>query len=142
MGHPEWADHPDYATDAGRVRHRVALIAQIEGITATEPRRHWLSVLDERDIPCGPINTYDEVMSDAQIQARQMVVDTDHPTLGRIRTLGTPLKMSATPLETGRRAPLIGEHTAEVLREAGFTSRRDRRARSRRRRGTPRDEGE
>ena len=50
-------------------------------------------------------------MSDPQIQARQMVVDTDHPTLGRVRTLGTPLKMSDTPLVTGRHAPLLGEHT-------------------------------
>ena len=99
-------------------------------------------MLDERDSPCGPINTYDEVMSDAQIQARQMVVDTDHPTLGRIRTLGTPLKMSATPLETGRRAPLFGEHTAEVLQEAGFTPEEIAELRRVGAVGTPRDEGE
>ena len=142
LGHAEWADHPDYATDAGRVRHRVALITQIEAITATAPRRHWLSVLDERNIPCGPINTYEEVMNDPQIQARQMVVDTDHPTLGRIRTLGTPLKMSATPLETGRRAPLFGEHTAEVLQEAGFTLEEIAELGRVGAVGTPRDEGE
>ena len=121
LGHAEWADHPDYVDNTGRVRNRVALAAQIEAITVRRPRRHWLSVLEEREIPCGPINTYEEVMSDSQIQARQMVVDTDHPTLGRLRTLGTPLKMSDTPLVTGRRAPLLGEHTEQVLQEAGFT---------------------
>ena len=121
MGHAEWADHPDYVDNTERVRNRVALAAQIEAITVRHPRRHWLSVLEEHEIPCGPINTYEEVMSDSQIQARQMIVDTDHPTLGRLRTLGTPLKMSDTPLVTGRRAPLLGEHTEQVLQEAGFT---------------------
>ena len=121
LGHAEWADHPDYVDNTARVRNRVALVAQIEAITVRHPRRHWLSVLEEREIPCGPINTYEEVMSDPQIQARQMVVDTDHPTLGRVRTLGTPLKMSDTPLVTGRPAPLLGEHTEQVLQEAGFT---------------------
>ena len=121
LGHAEWANHPDYVDNTGRVRNRVALAAQIEAITARHPCRHWLSVLEERKIPCGPINTYEEVMSDPQIQARQMVVDTDHPTLGRVRTLGTPLKMSDTPLVTGRHAPLLGEHTEQVLQEAEFT---------------------
>ena len=121
LGHAEWANHPDYVDNTGRVRNRVALAAQIEAITARHPCRHWLSVLEEREIPCGPINTYEEVMSDPQIQARQMVVDTDHPTLGRVRTLGTPLKMSDTPLVTGRHAPLLGEHTEQVLQEAEFT---------------------
>ena len=121
LGHAEWADHPDYVDNTERVRNRVALAAQIEAITVRHPRRHWLSVLEEHEIPCGPINTYEEVMSDSQIQARQMIVDTDHPTLGRLRTLGTPLKMSDTPLVTGRRAPLLGEHTEQVLQEAGFT---------------------
>ena len=121
LGHAEWANHPDYVDNTERVRNRVALAAQIEAITARHPCRHWLSVLEEREIPCGPINTYEEVMSDPQIQARQMVVDTDHPTLGRVRTLGTPLKMSDTPLVTGRHAPLLGEHTEQVLQEAEFT---------------------
>ena len=121
LGHAEWADHPDYVDNTGRARNRVALAARIETITVRHPRRYWLSVLEENDIPCGPINNYEEVMSDPQIQARQMVVDTDHPTLGRLRTLGTPLKMSDTPLLPDRRAPLLGEHTEPVLEEAGFT---------------------
>jgi crotonobetainyl-CoA:carnitine CoA-transferase CaiB-like acyl-CoA transferase len=85
------------------------------------PRAYWLERLDAHDIPCGPINTYDEVARDPQIVARNMVLDTDHPTLGRLRTLGSPLKLSDTPATAGRPAPLLGEHTEQVLRAAGFT---------------------
>ena len=59
-------------------------------------------------------------MSDAQVRAREMIVETDHPTLGRLSTLGTPLKLSETPLTPGRPAPLLGQHTDEVLRDAGY----------------------
>ena len=59
------------------------------------------------------------MFADPQVRARDMVVEIDHPTLGRLRTLGSPIKMSETPPVVGRRAPLLGEHTREVLREAG-----------------------
>ena len=74
-----------------------------------------------RGIPCGPINTYAEAFADPQVQARQMVVELDHPTLGRIRTLGSPIKMSETPPVVDRRAPLPRRAHREVLREAGFS---------------------
>jgi crotonobetainyl-CoA:carnitine CoA-transferase CaiB-like acyl-CoA transferase len=119
LGHPEWATDPAFADDSGRVRHREALARRIEDVTRQQPRAHWLSLLESNDIPCGPINTYDQVFDDAQVQARDMVVETAHPTLGRLRTLGSPIKMSDTPVSVGRRAPLLGEHTVEVLREAG-----------------------
>jgi len=61
-------------------------------------------------------------MSDPHILARELVVETDHPTLGSIRTLGTPLKLSESPLEPGKPAPLLGQHTDEVLREIGFST--------------------
>ena len=120
LGHPEWADDPRFATADDRLAHRADLIAAIEAITLQEPRATWLGRLDEHDIPCGPINRYDEVFSDPHLRAREMVVETDHPTLGRIETLGSPLKLSATPLVPGRPAPLLGEHTDEILREAGY----------------------
>ena len=119
LGHPEWATLPAFADDSGRVRHREALARRIEDVTKQQPRAHWLSLLESNDIPCGPINTYDQVFDDAQVRARNMVVETAHPTLGRLRTLGSPIKMSDTPVCVGRPAPLLGEHTTEVLREAG-----------------------
>jgi crotonobetainyl-CoA:carnitine CoA-transferase CaiB-like acyl-CoA transferase len=89
---------------------------------ASRSRAHWLTVFDTHDVPCGPINDYAEVMADAHVRARELVVETDHPTLGRIQTLGTPLKLSETPLTPGRPAPLLGQHTDEVLSQAGFSA--------------------
>jgi crotonobetainyl-CoA:carnitine CoA-transferase CaiB-like acyl-CoA transferase len=121
LGHPEWVERPEFAGDSGRVRHRRELAGMIEAITMTKPRAYWLERLDAHDIPCGPINTYDEVMRHPQVVARNMVVTTDHPTLGRLRTLGSPMKLSATPAVPDRPAPLLGEHTHEVLLSAGYT---------------------
>ena len=120
LGHVEWADDPDYRDDEHRIGNRVALAARIEEIMVSRPRAHWLERFETHDVPCGPINDYAEVMADPHILARELVVETDHPTLGRIKTLGTPLKLSDTPLITGRPAPLLGQHTDEVLGEAGF----------------------
>ena len=82
----------------------MALAALIEEITAAHPRAYWLERLEANDIPCGPINNYEEVASDPHILARRMVVETDHPTLGRLRTLGAPVKLSETPAAPGRPA--------------------------------------
>src|SRR6185436_1638354 len=94
-----------------------ALAHLIEAETIARPRAHWIALFEADGIPCGPINNYEQVFADPQIQARQMVIETDHPTFGSIRTLGSPLKMSETPPIVGRPAPKLGEHTREVLRE-------------------------
>ena len=120
LGHGEWTGMPEFADNPSRVRNHGALAARIESITAGKPCAHWLALLDEREIPCGPINNYAQVFSDPQVLARGMVAEIDHPTLGRVKTLGSPIKMSATPPDVERRAPLLGEHTDDVLREAGY----------------------
>ena len=120
LGHAEWTTNPDYADDTHRVRHRAKLAALIESVTRTKPRDHWIALFELNGLPCGPINNYAQVFADPHLLARGMVVETDHPTLGRLKTLGSPLKMSETPPITGRRAPLLGEHTRDVLREVGY----------------------
>ena len=90
FGRAEWIGNPAFADNANRVKHREALAAQIEAITITQPRAHWLALLEANDIPCGPINDYAQAFADPQVRARGMVVDVDHPTLGPLRTLGVP----------------------------------------------------
>ena len=115
LDHPEWTSDPAFANETARVAHRARLTHLIEGETIRAPRAAWLARLDESGIPCGPINTYPEVFADPQIRARGMVIEIDHPTGGRTRTLGSPIKMSRTPPRIAGPAPLLGEHTHEIL---------------------------
>jgi formyl-CoA transferase len=121
VGHREWIGDPQFADDTARVRNRLALASLIESETIGRPRAHWIALFEANGLPCGPINNYEQVFADPHIRAREMVVETMHPTLGRIQTLGSPVKMSETPPDVRRRAPLLGEHTREILFEAGFT---------------------
>ena len=123
LGHPEWTTDSRFGSDAERVKHRVELASLIEEVTAAAGTRVWLERFEQAAIPCGPIHNYAQVFADPQVVSREMAVEVDHPELGRLRTLGTPIKMSATPLNPRRRAPLLGEHTDEVLRAAGFSER-------------------
>jgi len=123
LGHPEWRDMAEFKTDGMRIRNRVDLAGRIEAITKNQSRAHWLALFETNNIPCGPINDYAQVFQDAQVIARELVVDVEHPTLGAIRSLGSPIKLSATPPDVKRRAPLLGEHTDEVLSEAGIGDR-------------------
>jgi formyl-CoA transferase len=122
LHHPEWTQLPEFADNSTRLRNQAALAARIEEVTSLEPRRHWVDLLEANDIPCGPINNYEQVFADPHVRAREMVVDVEHPSLGHMRSLGSPLKLSATPTNPQRRAPMLGEHTDAVLAEYGFTA--------------------
>ena len=121
LGHPEWITDPRYASDTTRVTHRETLAAAIEAVTTTDTREAWLTRLEGAGIPCGPILDYAEAFDQPQARAREMALDVEHPVLGHLRTIGTPIKMSETPLDPTRRAPLLGEHTAVVLGALGYT---------------------
>lgn len=121
LGHAEWITDSRFSTDHVRVQHRTELAALIDAITATAPRAEWLERLDAAGIPCGAILDYEDALTTPQALAREMTVDVDHPTLGRLRTLGTPIKMSATPLNPRGRGPMLGEHTDAVLAEMGYS---------------------
>jgi crotonobetainyl-CoA:carnitine CoA-transferase CaiB-like acyl-CoA transferase len=121
LGHPEWASSEEYATNAGRLKNRTELAEQIERITTTRSRAYWIERFDASAIPCGPINSYEESLADPQVAARSMVVEVEHPALGKIKTLGSAIKLSKTPTRVDRTAPLLGEHTEAILLEAGLT---------------------
>tara|TARA_B100000029_G_scaffold510642_1_gene602628 strand:+ start:56 stop:1240 length:1185 start_codon:yes stop_codon:yes gene_type:complete len=122
LGHPEWTEDSRFLGDACRVENRGVLAEEIEKVTSCQTKAFWLAALEAQDIPCGPINNYEEVSNDPHIRSRKMIVETEHPNLGRIKTLGTPIKMSETPLTPGRPAPLLGQHTDEVLQEVGYSA--------------------
>ena len=103
------------------MEHRAALIEAIEKTTAGEPSAHWLRRLEHAGVPSGPINTYAEALVDPHALARQMVVDLVHPGAGPIKALGIPVKLSDTPGAVDRPAPLLGQHTADILTELGYT---------------------
>jgi len=122
LEHPEWATDPQFADNETRLENQAELAAQIEAVTSQQPRAHWIALFEANEIPCGPINNYEQVFADPHIIAREMAVDVEHPTLGRMKSLGSAIKMSGTPTNPRRRAPLLGEHTEAVLKEYGFSA--------------------
>jgi crotonobetainyl-CoA:carnitine CoA-transferase CaiB-like acyl-CoA transferase len=122
LGRHEWITDSRFVADHQRVAHRAELARLIEEVTSQEPRGFWIAELEKAGVPCGPILDYEEALTTPQAIARQMTINVEHPTLGALRTLGTPIKMSATPLNPARRGPMLGEHTDEVLAEAGFSN--------------------
>jgi len=121
IGQPDLIEDGRFTAGSGRLENRAALIAEIEKTTAGETRAHWLERLDRDGVPAGPINTYPEALSDPHALARQMVVDLVHPGAGAIKALGVPVKLSETPGAVDRPAPLLGQHTAEILSDLGYT---------------------
>ena len=97
------------------------LAALLEETFSTQSTSHWLELLDAAGVVAGPIYNMEQVYQDPQVLARDMLVDTEDPELGTIRNIGVPVKLSATPGSIRRRAPALGEHSAEILMEHGFT---------------------
>ncbi|WP_035299650.1 CaiB/BaiF CoA transferase family protein [Brevibacillus thermoruber] len=121
LGMPELAADERYRTNADRLRHRDGLVAVISAVMKAKPTTHWRARLQAAGIPHGPINDLQAVFADPQVQARNMVVEMAHPTAGSVKLVGSPLKLSRTPVEMKRHPPLYGEHTAQVLSRLGYS---------------------
>jgi crotonobetainyl-CoA:carnitine CoA-transferase CaiB-like acyl-CoA transferase len=122
VGRPDLVEDPRFANNDERMAHRPELVAELESALAARGTDAWVAVLSEAGVPCGPIHDYRQVFEDEHTRARVMEVRLEHPVEGEIRALGIPVKMSDTPGSIRHAAPLLGEHTAEVLVEAGFTA--------------------
>ncbi|HEX9278805.1 MAG TPA: CoA transferase [Casimicrobiaceae bacterium] len=121
LGHPEWRADPRFATNSARMENLDALSALMDAVLVTRDKAEWLAAFDAAGVPAGSVHNLGEALTHPQTLARGMVVDLVHPEAGATRALGCPLHFSATPARVDRPAPLLGEHTREVLRECGYT---------------------
>ena len=112
---PGLGEDPRFATNRDRMANRGALEAALNEVFAARSTAEWLAVMEEGGLPAGPVLDVAEMHADPQARARGMVAEVDHPTAGRVETIGCPVKFSRTPGGVGRPAPRLGEHTSEVL---------------------------
>lgn len=117
---PEWLTDPRFAAAPSRLKNIDVLEQEIEAVLATQTTAHWVEKLDAAKVPGGPVFGYGEIMQDAHIKARHMVVDLDHPIIGRMKTIGLPIKSTGELTTIRRPAPWLGQHSAEVLRSVGY----------------------
>lgn len=120
-GKPEWMTDARFKDLPSRLKNIDALQDEIEKVFATRPTAHWVELLDTAQVPGGPVYSYEQILADPHIKARDMVVEIEHPKIGRMKSLGLPVKSTGELLAIRRAAPWLGQHTAEVLKEAGYS---------------------
>jgi len=120
LGHSEWRADPRFATNSARMANLAALTTLMDAVLATRTRDDWIARFDAAGVPVGPVNSIGEALAHPQTLARGMVVDLVHPQAGPTKALGCPIHFSETPTAITRPAPVLGEHTREVLREHGY----------------------
>ncbi|MCS6844303.1 MAG: CoA transferase [Caldilineales bacterium] len=120
LGADHLVAHPLYATNALRNQNRASLIPILEEYLARRPAAEWVELLNAAEIPAGPIYAVDEALNDPHVQARRLVIELEHPTVGLVKSLAFPAGLSATPPTYRLPPPRLGEHTDQVLAELGY----------------------
>jgi crotonobetainyl-CoA:carnitine CoA-transferase CaiB-like acyl-CoA transferase len=118
---PDLLADPRYRDNAARTRAALELARELEPAFALRTTGEWLERLEAAGVPAGPVNDMAAAYADPQVQAREMMVELDHPTAGRVKHIGLPVKLSETPGQLRRPAPTLGQHSDEILAEAGLT---------------------
>ncbi|WVN42358.1 CoA transferase [beta proteobacterium MWH-UniP1] len=121
LGHPEWKTDPRFETNSLRLQNNELLAAEIEKVLAHQTTDHWIAAFDAAGVPAGPVNSIEQAFTHPQAIAREMVVETDHPTAGRVKGVGHPIKFGGLPRPEPKAAPELGQHSSEVLKEFGFS---------------------
>ncbi len=121
IGAPQLAEDPRFRTNADRMGHLPDLVAALTPYFKTRTTADWLAILEQAGVPAGPVLSVTEMHAHPQTIARNMVPEVTHPVAGTVKTIGLPVKFSATPGAVTRPGPLFGQHTREVLAEAGLT---------------------
>jgi len=116
IGKAELANDVRFTTNSARVQNRDELISMLKPVFVSKSINEWLVLIGD-EFPCGPINTFDKVFAEPQVQAREMRIEMDHPTIGKLPLVGSPLKFSDTPVSYKLPPPRLGEHIDEVLTE-------------------------
>jgi crotonobetainyl-CoA:carnitine CoA-transferase CaiB-like acyl-CoA transferase len=122
LGHPEWIDDQRFNTVAARIRNAAERLDLTAEILATKTSAEWLSRLEANDVPSAPVLSREQVLRDPQVAANELIVESDHPHAGRMRQPRPAARFEKTPAGLHRPAPLLGEHTDEVLRELGISA--------------------
>ena len=117
LGHSELIKDPRFDSNSHRTANVKELMSILNNIFINKTIAEWLVVLEAAELPCGPINTIEKIVNDPQITSREMIVEVKHPVAGLLKMAGLPVKMSLTPGAVERPAPLLGQHTAELLKE-------------------------
>ncbi|HYC46149.1 MAG TPA: CoA transferase [Burkholderiales bacterium] len=117
---PEWLSDPRFNPLQQRLKNIDELEREIEAVLTTEPTSHWVEKLDAAGVPGGPVYTYAQTLADPHVQARKMVVEMDHPKIGRMKAMGIPVKSTGELLAIREPAPWLGQHTDEVLKAVGY----------------------
>jgi len=121
IGKEEWITDPDYATPNARLPRLKEIFDTVEKWTLTKTKFEAMAILNEHDIPCGPILSMEELAAEPSLRATGTIIEVDHPTRGKYLTVGNPIKMSDSSTEVTR-PPLLGEHTDQVLAELGYAA--------------------
>lgn len=121
IGAEQLNEDPRFSSNRSRMQNRLALGEALTTYFRTNTTQHWLDALEAAGVPAGPVLSIDEMHHDPQTLARDMVPQVEHPVAGKVSTIGAPVKFHSTPGGVKRPAPVLGEHTEEVLREAGIS---------------------
>ena len=121
IGQEGMLDDPRYTTNTDRVDHRAECVGELNTVFATNTTDHWVDLIVAAGVPCGPINTVSEVVSNPQVLARNMIAEVDHPNVPNLKFPNSPLKLTDSPATIRRVPPLLGQHSEEILSESGYS---------------------